>query len=261
MLLDFLGRCHGPNTRAAATIFSFLNHRLAFGLMLLLSFALLTATALSAIGYWPWIELQVMMGRQTVENAGMYAQIGLTILAVLLASFLSSMRRVMALETSHRDFSIGIEDVARAYHHAHAADRVGTFSLSSEFETMRERLTYLRAHPDLEQMEPELLELAARMSYISRDLAETYSDENVVRARDFLRQRQQEVERFNKRLDEAKTIHNELKHRLIQLELEESVAAAQLERLRDEFLVILPEMGIETIERKRKVIDLPRAAE
>ncbi len=201
------------------------------------------------------------MGRQTVENAGMYAQIGLTILAVLLASFLSSMRRVMALETSHRDFSIGIEDVARAYHHAHAADRVGTFSLSSEFETMRERLTYLRAHPDLEQMEPELLELAARMSYISRDLAETYSDENVVRARDFLRQRQQEVERFNKRLDEAKTIHNELKHRLIQLELEESVAAAQLERLRDEFLVILPEMGIETIERKRKVIDLPRAAE
>ena len=156
---------------------------------------------------------------------------------------------------------MGVEDVARAYHHAHAADRRSTFQLSSEFDSMRERLAWLRDHPDLSGMEPEILETAAAMSYISRDLAQTYSRENVDRARGFLQQRQQEVERFNRRLDEAKVLHSELKHWLTQVELEESVAAAQLERLRDELFVILPEIGSESFDAPRRVIDLPRAAE
>ncbi len=236
-------------------------HRLAFGSILLIAFALLTSCVLAALGIWPWITLDLGLDGKPIGNAGMFVQIGLTGLAWTLVFFIPSSRRVMALENSHRHFSLGVQDVARAYHHAHAADRSDVFQLSSEFETIRERLAYLRDHPELERLEPEILELAARMSYISRDLAETYSDDNVNRARDFLRQRQQEVERFNKRFEEARAVHQELKHWLTQVELEESVAAAQLERLRDELLVILPEMGIETVQPRRKVIDLPRVAE
>ena len=44
--------------------------------------------------------------------------------------------------------------VARAYRHAHAADRAGVFALSSEFDAMRARLEHLRKHPDLSHLEP-----------------------------------------------------------------------------------------------------------
>ncbi len=50
----------------------------------------------------------------------------------------------MALENSHRRFSPGMQDVARAHAAAHAADRTGVFQLSSEFDALRERLAYLR---------------------------------------------------------------------------------------------------------------------
>lgn len=246
--------------RAGFQLAQHLLHRFAYFSFILLALALLTATLLSATGYWPWLDLEVKIGGQAVENAGLYVQLGGTAIAVLLCFFLPSDRRIMALENSHRSFHMGLEDVARAYHHAHAADRNDVFQMSAEFDAMRERIAYLRDHPDMGQMEPEILEMAAQMSYVSRELAVTYSDENVSRARDFLRQRQHEVEAFDKRLDRAKEIHQELKHWLTQVELEESVAASQLERLRDELLVILPEMGPE-LASAHKVITLPRAAE
>lgn len=251
----------GKHFRAGFRFIQIILHHAAYAGFFLAALALLLSTILATLNIWPWLDMDLRFGGQPVENAGVYVQIGLTVFALLLTFFLPSSRRVMALETSHRAFSIGIDDVARAYHHAHAADRGDTFQLSAEFDAMRERLAYLRAHPDLGAMEPEILELAAQMSFISRELAETYSTDNVNRARDVLRQRQQEVERFAKRLDEAKMIHNELKHWLTQVELEESVAAAQLERLRDELFVILPEIGTERIAARPKVIDLPRAAE
>lgn len=247
--------------RSFLSFFLNLLHWLAFCVIPLIFIALLSTCLMAAFGFWPWIDLDIGLGGEPIENAGMFAQIGLTTLALTLIFFLPSSQRTMALENAHRSFSLGVHDVARAYHHAHAADRSGVFQQSSEFETVRERLAYLRDHPELEKLEPEILELASKMSYISRNLAETYSDDQVDRAWDFLRQRQQEVDRFNIRFEEARTIHLELKHWLTQVELEESVAAAQLERLRDELLEILPEMGIETIQPKRKVIELPRAAE
>ncbi len=252
----------GAHFHAALQLAQHLFHRLAVLVFVLLAVGLLIATALSATGYWSWLDLQLSMGGQPVENAGVYVQIGGTVLALMLTFFLPSNKRIMALENSHRAFHMGIEDVARAYHHAHAADRSTTFQLSAEFDAMRERLAYLRDHPDLGMMEPEILEMAAQMSFVSRELAVTYADVNVNRARDFLRQRQQEVESFTQRLDQAKVIHQELKHWLTQVELEESVAASQLERLRDELFVILPEMATERVtHRSNKVIELPRAAE
>ena len=48
----------------------------------------------------------------------------------------------------------------------------------------RERLVWLRRHPDLGSAEPEILELAAQMSHESRTLAQTFSTERVERCRE-----------------------------------------------------------------------------
>jgi hypothetical protein len=242
-------------------LFGALFQRFAVFAFILSALVLLGATIGAAFGALPWLEFEVAFGATTYANAGQIAQIGLTVLAVLLCAYLPSNARIMALESSHRRFEIGMQDVARAYHAAHAADREGLFQLSSEFDAVRERLAYLREHPDLGGLEPDLLEVAAQMSHISRELAEVYSDEKVARARQFLHQRQQEVEAFNARLDQAKQISRDLKHWAHEVDLEESVAASQLTRLRDDLREVLPELGLEEMLRADgTVIDLSKKA-
>ncbi|KIN61363.1 putative repair protein [Sulfitobacter noctilucae] len=254
--------------RAVAQLIQYLMQRLAFAAFILGALALCVAAVMAAVGQWGWIEINISYGGQPVENAGIYVQIGLTLLAVGLCFFLPSNRRIMQLETSHRRFSIGMDDVARAYAAVHAADRERTFRLSSEFDAVRERLAYLRDHPDLSTLEPSLLEVAAQMSHISRELAEVYSDKKISRARNFLKERQQEIALFDARLDQAKSISNDLRHWVREVELEESVAVAQLERLRAEMQEILPELGLERrIEQEQTAVDntivdlQPKAAE
>lgn len=247
--------------KSAAILTQSILQRTAFVVFLASAFTLTAATIAAAMGALPWLEFSVGFGGETYQNAGQMAQIGLTVLAVLLCVYLPANARIMALETSHRRFNIGMQDVARAYHAAHAADRAGLFRLSSEFDAVRERLAYLRDHPDLGTLEPDLLEVAAQMSHISRELAQVYSDDRIARARNFLTQRQQEVEAFNARLDQAKQITRELKHWFHEVELEESVAASQLTRLRDELRAVLPELGLEDMLRHDgTVIDITQKA-
>ncbi|MFK7835064.1 MAG: DNA repair protein [Sulfitobacter sp.] len=252
--------------RALAQLITYLMQRLALVVFVLAALALLGASVMAALGQWSWISLPLQYQGLPVENAGMYVQIGLTVIAVGLCFFLPSNRRIMQLENSHRRFSIGMEDVARAYAAVHAADRAETFQLSSEFDAVRERLAYLRDHPDLSLLEPALLEVAAQMSHISRELAEVYSDDKISRARAFLKERQQEIALFNERLEQAKGISTDLKHWVHEVELEESVAVAQLERLRAEMQEILPELGIDSTVKEQTALDntvvgLPKAAE
>jgi len=254
--------------RTVFYIFQYLMQRLALAVFLLCALALLGATIMAALGQREWISIPLEYQGTPVENAGMWAQIALTVLAVSLCFFLPSNRRIMQLENSHRSFSIGMKDVAQAYAAVHAADRAATFQLSSEFDAVRERLAYLRDHPDLSTLEPSLLEVAAQMSHISRELATVYADDKIYRARSFLKQRQEEIELFNSRLDQAKGISTEMKHWLHEVELEESVCAAQLQRLRDEMREILPELGIHSVVQSEPtamdntVIEMaPKAAE
>ncbi|QFT60257.1 hypothetical protein FIU94_15625 [Sulfitobacter sp. THAF37] len=256
------------HVRVVLYLIQYLMQRLALALFALSALALLGATLMAAFGQWSWISMTVNFQGQPVPEAGMYAQIGLTVLAVALCFFLPSNRRIMQLENSHRSFSIGMRDVAQAYHAVHAADRAQTFQLSSEFDAVRERLAYLRDHPDLSSLEPGLLEVAAQMSHISRELAQVYADDKIDRARSFLEQRQQEIDLFNSRLEQAKQITTELKHWVHEVELEESVAAAQLDRLRGEMYEIMPELGLEKTVRNdptavdNTIVDLqPKAAE
>lgn len=233
--------------KAIGFFIRYLMQRAAVLFFAVLAVGLITASVMAALGIWAWIDLPLSYAGAPVENAGMYLQIAATVLAVAICFFLPSNARIMQLENSHRSFTVSMDDVARAYGAVHAADRGQTFRLSSEFDAVRERLAYLRDHPDLSTLEPALLEAAAQMSHISRELAEVYSDDKINRARDFLKQRQAEVEQFNSRLDQAKSISTQMKHWLHEVELEESVAAAQLARLSEEMNEILPQLGRETV--------------
>tara|TARA_R110000744_G_scaffold159712_4_gene275845 strand:+ start:966 stop:1730 length:765 start_codon:yes stop_codon:yes gene_type:complete len=248
---------------ALAYLIRFLMQRAALAFFALTALGLLAATGMAATGRWPWIDLPLSWNGAPVPDAGMYAQIALTVFAVCLCFFLPSARRTMQLENAHRDFSINMTDITRAYGAVHAADRGDAFRFSTEFDAVRERLAYLRDHPDLSSLEPALLEVAAQMSHISKELAEVYSDERVNRARSFLEQRQYEVDQFNSRLDHAKSVSAEFRHWLTNVELEEAVAAAQLDRLRAEMREVLPELGLETIVATDNTVTkmVPKAAE
>ncbi|MDP5216593.1 DNA repair protein [Ruegeria sp. 2205SS24-7] len=201
-------------------------------------------TLLSAMGVLPWLSLSAGVGDTMSPLAGPIAQIALTCLILMLAFYLPANARIMALERSHRNFAINMNDVANAYHAAHSADREGYFNLSSEFDAVKERLAFMREHPDLEDLEPDVLELAAQMSQISRELARIYSDDKVARAKGFLLQRQEELERFNKRVGDAKIVLQEMRQWHHEIEIEESVARSQLARIREEMFELLPELAV-----------------
>ncbi|WP_375690334.1 DNA repair protein [Pseudooceanicola sp. LIPI14-2-Ac024] len=217
---------------------------LSMALLLLIALGLSAAVALAAFGVIAWPELAVSWNGQPVEDAGMWALIGLALLALALCTYLPTNGRVMALERSHRDFRISMQDVAHAYYTAHTADREGMFRMSHEFDAVRERIAFLREHPDLGTLEPEILEAAAQMSQISHQLADTYSEEKVNRARTFLTQRQEELAAFNDRLETAKALTNDMRHWLDAVELEEAVAQSQLDRIKAELDDILPELNL-----------------
>jgi hypothetical protein len=197
----------------------------------------------SALGLWPWLSLEASWGGTPLPDFGMAAQIGLTLFLALVCAFFPSSWRVLALERSHRDFRIGMKDVAEAYHAAHMADRKGVFTLSGEFDAIRERMEWLRDHPDLKLLEADILTVAAQMSQQSHRLATVYSEERVSRARDFLAQRQKEAEEQQKRIEEALAVCRELMRWNSQVELEEAMVASQLSQLDDQLHAILPALG------------------
>lgn len=203
--------------------------------------ALLFYTGMASLGLSNWLSLPVQFGSE-VTDAGVWVQIGLTILAVGLCVYLPANHRVMRLESSHRNFSIHMQDVARAYHAVHQADRDGTFQLSHEFDAVKERIAYLRDHPDLGLLEPDVLEVAAQMGVISRELAEIYSHERVDRARTFLAQRQEEIAAFRDQLDEAKAVANDIQNWAARVDLEEDVARSEIARLRAVLEETMPEL-------------------
>ncbi len=217
--------------------------RLTFFLICAAALFAVTTTILSAIGILPWLSLQAGLSNGATIDAGVYVQAGLTALILMLVFYLPSNARMMALENTHREFTMNMQDVAGAYQVAHAADRSGVFALASEFDAVKERMAFLRDHPDLQGLEPQVLELAAQMSQISQELAETYGDTKVERARAFLRQRQEEVEQFQQRIEEAQIIQHELRQWTRDIEIEESIAKSQLARLRDELFDLLPELS------------------
>lgn len=197
-------------------------------------------SGLALAGALPWPQLSIQYAGETVPWAGMAFQLGVTALLIMVALFLPSARRVMKLETSHREFRVNMDDVTHAYRAAHMADRAETFQMRREFDAVRERYQFLKEHPGLAEMDAELLTVAAQMSEQSRALAEVYSDEKVARARESLKQRLVDAETLQERIQQAHADMRELKRMMDDADVEESSVTAQLQRLRAE----VSEMGV-----------------
>lgn len=213
-------------------------------------------SGLCAAGSAQWLVLPLQFG-DAIFDAGIYVQLGVTALALGLVVYLPANRRILALETSHRDFAIHMEDVAQAYSAVHRADRRGAFLLSHEFDAVKERIAYLRDHPDLGMLEPDVLEVAAQMGVISRELAEIYSDERVDRARTFLIQRQEEIANFQEQLTEAKAVAVDIQNWAARVEIEEDVARSELSRLSAVLDDILPELPPGLADTDEEELELP----
>jgi hypothetical protein len=234
-----------------------------------LSAALIVGLAIAAVGWtagalggWlPWLMLEVGLGETGGVEAGMAVQATLTALLVGLCFFLPASERVMRLEQSHRDFRVSMRDVARAYQAVHSADRDDAFELKSEFDSVRDRIMWLRNHAGLGDLEPEILELAAQMSHESRDLAELWSVERIERARSFLRERQEEAQRFQDRVEHAHASCREIRRWLEAVEGEEAAAHARGADLAAELADLMPRLGLELTERPPRVQHLGVAAE
>jgi len=103
---------------------------------------------------------------------------------------------------------------------------------------VRERLSYLRDHPDMDSLEPSVLELAAQMSQQSRELAEIYSDEKVARAKNHALR---DIRKWSQ-----------------QVELEESVVASQLSQLEEQLEATLPGFGYNFGKASADIVPLPQ---
>ncbi|MCF6445341.1 DNA repair protein [Nereida sp. MMG025] len=218
--------------------------RLAIFAIVLGTLAAISSCVLAAIGVWPWLGLTATLGDTVVPEAGIYLQIGFAILMTFLCFFLPSAGRILSLETSHRQFKMSMDDVARAYWTAHQADREGNFVLNREFDAVRERMEVLRDHPNLGDLEPALLEVASQMSFESRELADVYSNDKVDRARTFLMQRKQELEEYQDRILKAHQTTSEMREWIKQVELDENVIEAQIQRLEKDLAEVLPQIGL-----------------
>jgi hypothetical protein len=212
----------------------------------------------AATGLAPWLALEVGVGGETPVDAGKAIQLVLTLFLLGLCHFVPMNSRVMRLELSHRKFEVGMWDVARAYQIAHAADRDALFQLEGEFDGIRERLKFLRSHPDLGSLEPEILELAAQMSHESRELAEIYSNERVERARAFLQQRRREAEQMKERVQTAHSVCRDLKRLLRSVELDEEVVRTRLAQFKADLEDLLPILDLRPADPPYANVELLR---
>ncbi|MEM7752043.1 MAG: DNA repair protein [Pseudomonadota bacterium] len=206
----------------------------AMALFSITGLALLIATGLAFAGVIPWPELAIFYGGEAVPWAGQAAQIAVTALFLLLAIYVPSNRHVMMLEATHRKFALSMDDITKAYKAVHLADRQKAFQMTREFDAVRERYEHLRKHPDLPEIDAELLTIAAQMSQQSQDLAQSFAEDRVQRAEDSLRQRKEDAELLKTRIENANAVSRELRRQIDDVEFEENSAASQLMRLREE---------------------------
>ncbi|SDZ31527.1 hypothetical protein SAMN05444004_11061 [Jannaschia faecimaris] len=226
--------------------------------LFLVALVLAGLTGCALLGVLPWLELPVSVGGEDIVQAGMIAQIGMTVLILLLVGFLPANARMRRLELTNRDFHLSMNDVAQAYAMVHAADRDGTFQLSREFDMMRDRIEWMRNHPDLAGMEHDVLQVAAQMSVESREIAEVYSTEKVDRARSFLRQRQQEIEDYRQKISMAQATVQEIKRWMQAVSVEEGLAEKQLDRLQKDLAEVTDALNLTGHYRPQNVVGLTR---
>ncbi len=208
-----------------------------------LTVGLIAASLGAVFGLWPWLSFVASVNGAAPQDIGHYVQIGAAVFGLILLIYLPANARMAALERSHRSFNIGMDDVTRAYVAAHAADRASVFTLSGEFENMRSKMEHMRAHPDLRNLEPELLQLAAQMSLQTREIALTYAQDKVDRAKQFLQARQQDIDLMSDRITQAHKICEELRLWAADIDVEDRAIKKQMKALDEKLRIVLPKLG------------------
>ncbi len=197
-----------------------------------------------ATGLAPWPVLLLQLGSGGWVNVAP-ALIGAGfVVAVLFLAYMPSHWRMLALENGHRSFRMRMEDVTQAYMIAHQGDRSGLFETASEFDAVRDRILFLRDHPDLGELEPDVMDVAAQMSRVSEELATRYSDDKVARAQGFLAERRAEAVAMDARIEDALDVTRRMRRLIEAVEMEERVATSRLEQLRDELDRLLPSFDL-----------------
>ena len=151
------------------------------------------------------------------------------VFAAILLTFVPSAKRLLQLELSHRSFRTGMEDVRQAFYIAFSADRNGMFRLNEQFDAVSERIRFLTRYPELQGKEPEILALAAQMSFEARELACRYSTENVTRANAIIAERLAEIEKVETTLSAIERTKAEAKRIIERLAAMQGTAAGQFE--------------------------------
>ncbi|MFC3839717.1 hypothetical protein [Paracoccus rhizosphaerae] len=95
-------------------------------------------------------------------------------------------------------------------------------------------------------LNPELLELAAKMSFNARDLARVYADDRVQEARTFLQDRQTECMRVETDIKRALAVIEELRRLHEQVDAREEHVATRIEELKADILELMQVLGIDT---------------
>ncbi|MGR3492495.1 MAG: DNA repair protein [Shimia sp.] len=229
---------------------------LAIAFVVIVTLAGVLATIASALGVIPWL---VLPNAEGAFPLGMIVQLMVATLCLALLMTVPAMMRVFQLEKTHRDFQITMDDVARAYYVAHDADRADQFTMSAEFDAVRERMEFMRQHPDLGLLEPDIMEVAAQMSAVSRELASTYSHEKVERARAVLQQRQQEVYDLQQRIAQARKVAHEIQRWENAVAVDEGLAQEALDELRSELAKVMPEKAKTPAFRSKTKKAAPRS--
>lgn len=231
------------------TSFNSAFQQFAVGLVGVSAASALFVTMGAAVGVMPWLEFEVQYGASVFSHAGMALQISLTLLLVALCAYLPANRRILNLETSHRDFRMSMADVSEAFSACLKADLDGYFKTEGEFDAVRERFAFLREHPDLETLEPEIMELAAQMSKESSSLTKTFSTEKIERAQTFLKQRQAEIARFEAHLDRAARACSDLSALAEQIDDQENQLTEKRQDIERTLRGALRELGFELRQR------------
>lgn len=163
--------------------------------------------------------------------------------AAILLTFISSAQRLLKLELSHRSFQTGMEDVRQAFYVAFTADRNGMFRLTEQFDAVSERIRFLKHYPELQNKEPEILTLAAQMSFEARELAARYSTENVNRANSIIAERLTEVEAIETLITSIERAKADAKRTLERLATIKGTTGEQLETSMQELETLLGPYG------------------
>jgi len=119
------------------------------------------------------------------------------------------------------------------------------------------RFAFLREHPELDSLEPQILELAAQMSLESRNLAETFSVAKVERARSFLKQRQKEIVGFEQSLERARASCFELTALAEKIEDDDIRLGQKRREVEEKLRTTLVELGFELRYRPINAADTP----